>query len=146
MCDNGGGGSGGGGGGAPAECASLNVKSTSDFATKFVGPKCGTAMCHASVFPPRNLNGGLDKIKAALVGKNSATLCKTDFYVNKDDWMKSFVVAKITATGDNLPCPSGGDAKSGGTRMPNSMPTIPGPPLSADEIACFNWFVQEISK
>jgi hypothetical protein len=134
----------GGTGGSP-ECAKLNMKSLAEVETKFIVPKCGMSGCHQAIFPPRNLNMA-SMIRAALVGQKAQTLCKNDFYINKTDVSKSFVLAKITSDSDKVDCPSGGAAGLGGSRMPNSMPTVAGPKLSDDEIACFTWYVESIAK
>jgi hypothetical protein len=162
LCNGGGAGGGGGGGGggkggtsaAPADCEPLGVASLSDFETKFIVPKCGQVMCHGpnSVFPPRNLDmPGM--IRTNLVGKKATLACTTDFYINKTDVKKSFVLHKIESTEEKLPCPAdpNGKADAGGTRMPNvtdpkPMPTIAGPRLSDGEIACFTWWVESVAK
>jgi hypothetical protein len=142
------GGSGGAGGGGmtdevPEACKGMGVNSTGDFETKFIVPKCGKdSMCHQAVFPPRNLHMQ-SMIKSAMVNKNAATLCKTDKYIDPDNIEKSFVLAKITAEGDKVECPSGGE---GGTRMPNSMAAVAGPRLSDEEIECFTWWVKQVIK
>ena len=135
----------------PAECGDLGVAKLDDFDTKFIVPKCGQAKCHGpmSVFPPRNLDmPGM--IRTNLVGKKGTLACKTDFYINTTDFTKSFVLHKVEAEGDNLPCPSdpNGKADAGGTRMPNKddMPTIPGARLPDDELACFRWWVESVAK
>jgi hypothetical protein len=145
SCGGGSGGSGSGGGGGenmrPAGCDSLGVTTPVDFETKFIMTRCGSSMCHQSVFPPRNLNMA-DKIRAAVVDKKAAALCRSDSYINKANPSKSYLLAKITATDNKVTCPSGGD---GGTRMPNKdlMPTIMGDRLTEGEIACFTWWVSE---
>jgi len=87
-------------------------------------------------------------IRTNLVGKKGTLACKTDFYVNKTDPSKSFVLAKIEATETTLPCPSdpNGKADAGGTRMPNKddMPTIVGTKLTDGELKCFSWWVQSL--
>jgi len=151
--DNNTGGSGGGGtmmDPPPAACDGLMVATVDDFETKFIVPKCGQSMCHGprTVFPPKNLDMP-DMIRPTLVGKNGSLACKTDFYIDKKDYTKSFVLAKITATGDYLPCPGAptGKADAGGTRMPNKtgMPGAQGDPLSAGEIECFTWYVKSVA-
>jgi hypothetical protein len=146
-----GGSSGAGGGGTggttlmiPAGCGPLGVTSPADFETKFIAPKCGMAMCHASVFPPRGISTAAN-IRSALVGVKASVLCKSDFYINKTDYKKSFVLAKISSDTDNVQCPSGGAANSGGTRMPNAMPAVAGPKLSDGELACFTWWIQSVT-
>jgi hypothetical protein len=133
------------GGTAPSECGSLGVSSLTDFETKFIAPRCGMTGCHQAVFPPRNLNmPGM--IRTALVGVKALSLCKTDFYINKSDYTKSFVLAKISSQSEMVQCPSGGAANSGGTRMPNAMPAVAGPMLGSDELACFTWWIQSVAK
>jgi len=133
---------------APSACGS-GIKTLTDFETKFIVPKCGTSACHAAVFPPKNLNMA-SMIRKQLVGVKAQTLCidkegggaKADFYINKDDVDKSYILAKITSMEDMVTCPNG---EKGGTRMPNSMPTIAGPRLSDDEITCFTWWVKAVA-
>jgi hypothetical protein len=159
LCSAGAGGGGGmggvsGAGGVPEECAPLGVTKLTDFETKFIVPKCGTVMCHgpSSVFPPRNLDmPGM--IRPALIGKKGSLACKNDFYIDKTDFTKSFILHKVEAMGTTLPCPSdpNGKADAGGTRMPNQtdpkpMPTIAGDRLSDGELACFSWWVESLSK
>jgi hypothetical protein len=124
------GGSGGGGGTAPSECDSLGVKTPTDFETKFIVAKCSTSMCHGptSAFFPKGLSQQ-SMIRSLLVGKKGQLYCKNDYYINKTDPSKSFVLAKISADGDMVTCPSGG---AGGLRMPNAMPAVVGPKLGAD--------------
>ena len=151
-CDAGGTGGGGGGiagstGGAPAACGNIGIKSLAEVETKFIATKCGgDSGCHQAVFPPRNLNNTA-KIRPAIVGVNGQTLCKTDFYVNKDDPAKSYLLAKVSAMGDTVDCPTP-DSKGGGARMPLKKGTIDKPDtrLSDDEIACLTWWVESIAK
>jgi hypothetical protein len=156
-----GGGSGGGNGGAggsgppprPSDCDGLGVATLAQFETKFIVPKCGQVMCHGpmSVFPPRGLDVPA-MIRPNTVGKKSTLACKEDFYIDKTDFRKSFMLHKVEATGTMLSCPTPTDKPdSGGTRMPNKtdptpMPTIPGDRLSEAEIACFTWWVESLSK
>jgi hypothetical protein len=152
----GGGGEGGTGGGAPitieppAGCGPLMVTNVDEFETKFIAPRCGQRMCHgpSAVFPPKMLDI-VEMIRPTLVGKNGQLACKTDFYINKSAWMKSFVLAKISAEGDTLPCPSAptGKADAGGTRMPNKEGAAgtPGPRLMDGEIECFSWYIQSVA-
>jgi hypothetical protein len=135
----------GGTGGPPSDCDGLGVKTVKDFETKFIAPKCGMSMCHQAVFPPRNLNMP-DMIEKAVVGVKGQSLCKTDFYVNKTDYKKSFMLAKVSASGDNVQCPAGGPANGGGTRMPNSMPAVVGTKLTAEELGCFTWWIQSVAE
>jgi len=159
LCTAGAGGGGGGAGGmggggaaaAPDECGALGVTKLTDFETKFIVPKCGQAKCHGpmSVFPPRNLDmPGM--IRPNLIGKHPGLNCKEDFYINTTDFTKSFILQKVQAEGDNLPCPGAptGKADAGGTRMPNKddMPTVVGTRLSDGELACFSWWVESLSK
>jgi len=163
------GGSGGGEGGTsgtgggvmikapPASCEPLGVTETTgslkaldQFETKYIVTKCGTAKCHGpmSVFPPKNMDmPGM--IRPTLVGKKSATLCKEDFYVDKTDYRKSFLLHKIEAEGDTLQCPTPGPKPdSGGTRMPNKegLPGTYGDKLSEGEIECFTWWIEAVGK
>jgi hypothetical protein len=156
------GGSGGGPGGSSggdvpppvSDCAALGITSTgtqalTDFETKFISMRCGQAMCHGpnSVFPPRDLDKP-DKIRPTINGVKAGLNCRSDFYINKTDYTKSFILAKITSDNPTMvTCPSGG---MGGTRMPNKtdpmpMPTIPGDKLMAGEIACFTWYIQAVA-
>jgi hypothetical protein len=135
---------------SPAACKTLEIESLIEFETKFIAPRCGQAKCHGNptVFHPKNLD--MPKmIRATLVGKNGQTLCKDDFYVNKADPERSFVLAKIRATGETLTCPTDiGVADSGGVRMPNKdgMPGLAGKRLTQPEIDCFTWWVYEVAK
>jgi hypothetical protein len=135
----------------PMECGDLGVAKLADFETKFIVPKCGQAKCHGpmSVFPPRNLDmPGM--IRTNLVGKNASLNCKTDFYIKTGkgtEWQDSYILHKVAAEGDTLPCPTaGGKADAGGTRMPNKddMPTIVGTKLNDGELKCFSWWVQSL--
>jgi len=140
----------------PASCAPLgvtatkgSVKALDDFETKFIATKCGATQCHGNptVFYPKNMNmPGM--VRTTLVGKKAATLCKDDFYVDKGDFTKSFILAKIKAEGDTLDCPTPGPKPgSGGTRMPNKegTPGAQGEPLSAGELECFRWWIEAAS-
>jgi hypothetical protein len=139
----------------PSACGS-NATGTGEaaisaFETKFIAPKCGQAMCHGpkAVFQPKMLDM-VDQIRPALVGVKAALLCKNDYYINKTDPSKSFVLAKITSTTDNLPCPSApmGKADAGGTRMPNKdgSPGTVGDMMAADDIECFTWYINNVIK
>jgi hypothetical protein len=84
-------------------------------------------------------------IRKAVVGVKALSLCKTDYYVNKTKPGDSFMLAKISAATNDVKCPSGGAANSGGTRMPNSMPAVAGPMLMPDELACFTWWINSVA-
>jgi hypothetical protein len=107
--------------------------------TKFIAPRCGIGnmTCHAVVFEPKGLDKP-DMVQMLLVNQPSRTLCKSDKYIAKGDPMKSFVMAKITATGDKVTCPSGGD---GGAKMP----FMGGMPLTKDELDCFVWYINTMA-
>jgi hypothetical protein len=132
------GGTGGGGGMPPgpaaAGCGSLQVTTLADFETKFIAPKCGmgNGTCHQTLFPPKGLDKA-DMVSMLLVGQRGTMYCMTDSYINKGEWMKSYVWAKISASGMNVNCPSGG---MGGVRMPFAMD-----PLTADQLDCFKWYI-----
>jgi hypothetical protein len=158
----GGGGDQGGAGGTipatiedfPAACGD-NATGTGDaalksFETKFIVPKCGQAKCHgaSSVFWPKGLDDA-SMIRTLLVGKPAKTLCTTDQYINKTNPGKSFVLAKIEATGDYLNCPTpAAKSDAGGTRMPNkdNMPGALGDRLPDADIECFTWYINNVGK
>jgi len=132
-------------------CRELGIDTVSDFETRFIAPRCGQAKCHGpmSVFPPRNLHMPA-MIRTSLVGQKAFLACKSDYYIDREFPFRSFVLAKIWASGDVLRCPSEpyGKLDSGGTRMPNKdgMPTIVGTRLSLPELQCFTWWVMEVAK
>jgi hypothetical protein len=140
---------------APDACGSYasgnDEAAISSFETKYIAPKCGQAMCHGpkAVFMPKMLDM-VDQIRPALVGVKAGLLCKNDYYINKMDPSKSFVLAKIASKTDNLPCPSAptGKADAGGTRMPNKdgSPGTVGDPMSADDLECFTWYINNVVK
>jgi hypothetical protein len=121
-----------------------------EFEAKFIVPRCGQAKCHGpmGIFPPRNLHmPGL--IRPTLVGQKAQLSCKTDFYIDRTDFTKSFVLAKVSATGVTVSCPTpGGKPDAGGLRMPNKtgMPTVVGDRLTDTEIECFTWWVEQVSR
>jgi hypothetical protein len=127
-------------------CGSLGFANIGEVESRFIAPRCGMSLCHGpgSAFPPRNLHQ-VDHIRSALVGQKASLKCTNDFYVNRTDPAKSFLLAKVEATAPTVTCPSGGD---GGTRMPNAdgKPTIPGDRLPDDELACLRWWVFEIAR
>lgn len=137
----------------PASCQPLGVATTTgstkaldEFETKFVAPRCGATQCHGNptVFYPKNMNMP-QMIRSTLVGKKASTLCKDDFYVNRADFTKSFILLKVKATGDTLECPTPGPKPgSGGSRMPNkdNTPGTVGERLSEAELECFEWWVE----
>jgi len=157
----GGGGDGGTGGIVPAKVDEVpaacgdNATGTGDaalksFETKFIAVKCGQAKCHnaGSVFYPKGIDDP-SMIRTLLVGQNAKSFCKTDKYINKTDPDKSYVLAKISAMGDYLNCPTP-EAKSdaGGTRMPNKegMPGALGDRLPDGDIECFTWYINNVVK
>jgi hypothetical protein len=91
-----------------------------------------------------------DMIRSLLVNVKGTLLCKNDYYIDKTNPSKSFVLAKITAMGDYLPCPSAptGKADAGGTRMPNKdgMPGALGDRLPDGDIECFTWYINNVGK
>jgi hypothetical protein len=131
--------------GAPAACRAMGIATVADFDSKFLVPRCGTALCHGpmSVFPPRDLHR-LDAIRPVLVDRKGLLFCKNDFYINRARPLDSYLLATVTTTTEMVTCPSGGQ---GGGRMPNKdgMPTIVGPRLSEEEIACFTWWVIQVA-
>jgi hypothetical protein len=131
----------------PLSCREQGILNLEDFERIFIAPRCGMSACHQSVFPPRNLNT-TSMIRTALVGQKALTLCKDDYYIHPTDITKSFMLAKVTAVGDTVTCPSGGTPGSGGSRMPNvpGMPTISGKRLTAAEIECLTWWVGSVMK
>jgi hypothetical protein len=124
-------------------CGSLGFAKIDEVESRFIAPRCGMSMCHGA-FPPRNLNQ-VASIRSTLVGQRASFNCKQDFYVNRSDPAKSFLLAKVESTTPMVTCPSGGD---GGTRMPNAdgKPGIPGPRLADDELACLRWWVFQIAR
>jgi hypothetical protein len=129
----------GGTGGAPpgpaaAGCASLQVTTLAEFETKFIAPKCGmgNGTCHQTLFPPKGLDKA-DMVSMLLVGQRGTMYCMNDTYIKKGEWMKSYVWAKISTTGMNVDCPSGG---MGGLRMPFGMDA-----LTAEQLDCFKWYI-----
>ena len=136
----GGGGEGGGSGAAPppAACSSLQVRTLDEMETKFIMVRCGMgpgapAVCHTT-FPPTDLSKA--GIRFKLLNRRSA-LCP-DFYLNRAEPRKSFILAKISSPTPMVTCPSGGMPGLGGMKMPGP----PAPPLNADELACFTWYVE----
>jgi hypothetical protein len=141
----------------PAACGDLGVTGEGDaalksFETKYIVTKCGTAKCHGNptVFMPKGMDMP-DMIRKTLVNVKSATLCKDDYYVNKTNPAKSFMLMKITADGDTLDCPTtapGAKPDLGGTRMPNKegMPGSYGEKLPAGDIECFTWWIENVGK
>lgn len=126
----------------PLSCQSMGVASPLDFEIKFVIPRCGgESGCHQAIFPPRQLHM-LPMIRSNLVGKKALTFCKNDFYIDIDHPERSYMLATVTPYETKVTCPSGGE---GGTRMPNSMPTVAGPRLTEEEIDCFRWWVFELA-
>jgi hypothetical protein len=127
-------------------CRSLGFANIGEVESRFIAPRCGISKCHArsSVFPPRNLDQ-VDSIRSQLVGVRAVLSCTKDFYVNRSDPAKSFLLAKVEATTDMVTCPSGGN---GGTRMPNAegQTNVPAPRLPDDELACLRWWVFEIAR
>jgi hypothetical protein len=139
----------------PAACGD-NATGTGDaalkmFETKYIATKCGQAKCHGpmSVFPPKMLDQP-DMIRSLLLNVKGTLLCKNDYYVDKAKPANSFVLAKITAMGDYLPCPSAptGKQDAGGTRMPNKdgMPGALGDRLPDGDIECFTWWINNVGK
>jgi hypothetical protein len=126
-------------------CIKLGFATRAEFEAGFIVPRCGASMCHQAVFPPRNLNF-LDKIREQLVDVRALSLCKTDYYINRADPAKSFMLAKVLSPTQDVQCPSGGARNSGGTRMPNAMPAIAGPRLDEDEINCYTWWIYEMAR
>jgi hypothetical protein len=126
-------------------CRPLDFANVGEVESNFIVPRCGMTLCHGlnSVFPPRNLDKAY-LIRDTLVGRTASLSCKHDFYVNRTDPAKSFLLAKVEATSTKVTCPSGGD---GGTRMPNAdrMPTVPGQRLRDDELECLRWWVFQIA-
>jgi len=161
LCNEGGQGGGGNTGGTggdppmikapPSACGALGVTSTgmkavTDFETKFIVPKCGQAKCHGpgAIFEPKKMDVP-EMIRPLLVGKKAITLCKSDYYINKDNFMESFMLQKVLAMGETLNCPTPGvKPDSGGTRMPNKdmLPGTQGERLSDGELECFTWWVE----
>jgi hypothetical protein len=150
----------GGAGGAPpkikdppASCGPLGVTETTgsikaldQFESNYFVTKCGTAKCHGpgGIFPPKNMHMPA-MIRPSLVGKKALAFCKEDFYIDKIDVTKSYLLHKIEATGDTLQCPTPGEKPdSGGTRMPNKegLPGTQGDRLPDEEIECFSWWVE----
>jgi hypothetical protein len=157
---SGGGGGPGGSGGVmiddpPASCGDLGVTTMgtaalAEFETKFIAPKCGVAMCHgpSAVFPPKNLDKPAMIRANIAAGQKGSVFCKSDLYINKTDYMKSYILAKISSDDPMMVnCPSGG---MGGTRMPNKtdpmpMPTVPGDKLADGAIECFTWYLKSVA-
>jgi hypothetical protein len=145
---SGGGGSGGGGTAAPAGCTNLSIKTTADAIDKLVVPTCGKGptgqICHAGTFPPRLDVASM--VKTQLIDKKGVTTCMSDLYINSKDPAKSYMLAKINASGGdpltNAKCPSGG---GGGGQMPYKGYSPPAPDLTADQKACLTWFVTELA-
>jgi len=137
----------------PASCAALGVTATTgslkaldEFETGYIAPKCGATQCHGNptVFYPKNMNMP-QTIRSTLVGKKATSLCKDDFYVNRTDFRKSFLLLKLEATGDTLQCPTPGPKPdSGGSRMPNkeNTPGAYGQRLPDGDLECFRWWVE----
>lgn len=127
---------------APAACNSLQVKTLDEMETKFLMQRCGTgpgapAICHTT-FPPTDLSKA--GMRAKLLNRRGA-LCP-DNYLNSADPARSFLLAKVNSATPMVNCPSGGMPGAGGMKMPNA----PAMPLSADELACFTWYVTQASK
>jgi hypothetical protein len=138
-----------------ADCSGVGVTSTgmaalSEFETKFIAPRCGVSMCHGpgAVFPPKNLDKPAMVRANIAAGQKGSVFCKTDAFINKADFTKSYILAKISSDDPKaVMCPSGGE---GGTRMPNKtdpspMPTVPGDKLMDGEIACFTWYLEAVA-
>jgi hypothetical protein len=127
-------------------CQPLGFASAGEVEARFIAPRCGVAMCHGvgAAFPPKNLDQ-VAQIRSALVGTRAQLACRQDFYVNRADPAKSFLLAKVEATTPMVTCPSGG---SGGSRMPNveGKLGVAGPRLGDDELACLRWWVFKIAK
>jgi hypothetical protein len=130
----------------PRACQTMGITSTRTFETNFIVRRCGLPMCHgpSSVFPPRMLDMP-NFIRAQLVGRKATLACKNDFYIDRGDPARSFVLAKVSATGTQVTCPSGGQ---GGLRMPNKagMPTVVGDRLTQPELDCFTWWVFQVAR
>jgi hypothetical protein len=133
----------------PVACETLHIATLPEFETRFLLPRCGTvpagvadANCHSSVFFPKNLDKP-GMVRASLVDQPGQMLCKGDKYINRADITRSYLLAKVSATGDVVECPSGGN---GGARMPDQAVTPKPPLLSADERACLMWYVTELAK
>jgi hypothetical protein len=132
--------------GAPASCRDQGIWSFEEFPTRFLGPRCGTAMCHgpSTVFPPKNLDQP-SRLYESLINRPGQISCRNDLFINTADPLRSYLLATITPIGPDVICPSGG---RGGLRMPNAdrMPTIPGQRLTEGEITCFTWWVVEMAR
>lgn len=131
----------------PAGCATLGIKTIDEAETKLIAPTCGMGppgqtLCHSMnmIYPPRMATPGM--IAAALVNKKAVLSCMNDFYVNKADIKKSFLLAKINAMdGKKVECPSGPGPAMGGDKMPN----MPAGPLKPAELECITWYVSAIA-
>lgn len=128
-----------------AACQRLGMSSVDEVSTKLIVPRCGGALCHQTIFPPRHLDHPA-MFRQLLVDQRSQILCKSDRYIDRANVAKSFMLTKVWATTEDLPCPSGGAANSGGSRMPNAMAGLAGPRLSDDELGCYTWWVFELAK
>jgi hypothetical protein len=129
-------------------CSVLGVATARDFETKFIAPRCGSANCHQAIFPPRNLDQpGL--IRERLVGVRALSLCKDDFYIDRQDPGRSFFLNKCAGTTNVIRCASDGAQDSGGSRMPNAEGApagTAGPLLNQYEMACLQWWVFTVAK
>jgi hypothetical protein len=130
------------GSGIPCGSAGI-VASLEDFESKFLAPRCGGSQCHGMVFPPTNLDRA-ERARSALNGKQGKLFCKNDDYINRSDPAKSYLLAVVSAKGNEVTCPSGG---KGGTRMPNRdrMPTVEGDRLTDEELKCVAWYVTTVA-
>jgi hypothetical protein len=143
-----------GGAGGPIEQVPTceDYKTTAEVEEKLIFPRCGFegGQCHARVFPPRFATW--DKIAAAFIDKPTSMCTKDKLkLVDKANWSKSFVLAKINSTEDTFDCvmhdkPSLAGTGDAGYRMPYSTDKEPQPPLTQAEHDCLTWWVHEIAK
>jgi hypothetical protein len=152
----GGGGAGGGSGGLPV-CKKWNT--IADLESKFIIPTCGRPKqpgqadkdvpgCHNGNFAPRM--DGVDmpmSIGETLIASDpmGRLTCKGDKFVDKDNWEKSYIVAKSDPSLQGTPnikdaahCPS--DGKPGKARMPFLED-----PLSQEDYDCVRWYAWKLA-
>jgi len=148
------GGAGGMGGGGPpprpAACTTLTINNIDEAEAKLVVPRCGTgpagATCHTGTFPPRMDMIGTVRGEILKLPPRTRISCQSDPYINKANPAKSYMLAKITAPGEKMNCPTPvpNMPEIGGEKMPPM--SLRATPLSNDERDCLVWYLGELAR
>ena len=132
----------------PAACERLAIRSTAEAETKLVLPRCGAgpagAFCHAT-FLPTALSRP-DMLRSGLLDRRS-NICPNDNLIDTRNRARSVLLAKVNAPGPvKLMEATCSDGRPAGARMPYEGGAVPAAPFSADELACFTWYVNFVER